>query len=124
MPRGDRTGPAGMGPQTGRAAGFCAGSDVPGFMTGGGFGRGQGGFGRGQGGFGRGQGGFGRGQGGFGRRFRAGRLPGWPPSGGWTASPEAEKETLEQEARALESSLEQIRRQIAEIDKDKDSSSK
>ncbi len=25
MPRGDQTGPRGMGPMTGRAAGFCAG---------------------------------------------------------------------------------------------------
>jgi hypothetical protein len=33
MPRGDRTGPMGMGPRTGRAAGFCAGYDVPGYMN-------------------------------------------------------------------------------------------
>lgn len=40
MPRGDRTGPAGMGPMTGRAAGYCAGYSVPGYMNtvpGGGF---------------------------------------------------------------------------------------
>jgi len=30
MPRGDRTGPQGMGPMTRRAAGYCAGYDVPG----------------------------------------------------------------------------------------------
>ena len=46
MPRGDGTGPAGMGPMTGRAAGYCAGYPVPGFMNpvgGGGFwGRGRG----------------------------------------------------------------------------------
>ncbi|MEW6379550.1 MAG: DUF5320 domain-containing protein [bacterium] len=30
MPRGDGTGPTGMGPMTGRAAGFCAGFSVPG----------------------------------------------------------------------------------------------
>ena len=46
MPGGDRTGPAGMGPQTGRAAGFCSGNDVPGSMNptvgrGGGFGGGR-----------------------------------------------------------------------------------
>jgi len=28
MPRGDRTGPLGMGPLTGRRLGFCAGSKV------------------------------------------------------------------------------------------------
>ncbi len=33
MPRGDRTGPAGMGQQTGRAAGFCAGFESPGFVN-------------------------------------------------------------------------------------------
>ena len=33
MPRGDGTGPAGLGPMTGRAAGFCAGYPVPGFMN-------------------------------------------------------------------------------------------
>ena len=33
MPRGDRTGPAGMGPMTGRAAGYCAGYSTPGFMN-------------------------------------------------------------------------------------------
>jgi len=44
MPRGDGTGPAGMGPMTGRAAGYCAGYDRPGFVNpvggrmGGGFG--------------------------------------------------------------------------------------
>jgi len=33
MPRGDGTGPMGMGPMTGRAAGYCAGFPVPGFMN-------------------------------------------------------------------------------------------
>lgn len=33
MPRGDRTGPLGLGPMTGRAAGFCAGYPVPGYMN-------------------------------------------------------------------------------------------
>ena len=33
MPRGDGTGPMGMGPMTGRAAGYCAGYPVPGFMN-------------------------------------------------------------------------------------------
>ena len=33
MPRGDGTGPMGMGPMTGRAAGFCAGYPVPGYMN-------------------------------------------------------------------------------------------
>jgi len=33
MPGGDGTGPMGMGSMTGRAAGFCAGYGVPGFMN-------------------------------------------------------------------------------------------
>jgi hypothetical protein len=40
MPRGDRTGPAGAGPMTGRGAGFCAKSNAADGQTfGGGFGR-------------------------------------------------------------------------------------
>ena len=53
MPFGDGTGPAGMGPMTGRAAGYCAGYNVPGntnpvggrsrmYGAGGFFGRGRG----------------------------------------------------------------------------------
>jgi len=45
MPRGDRTGPNGQGPMTGRGMGFCRGFNTPGFMNQG-FGRGRG-FGRG-----------------------------------------------------------------------------
>ena len=64
MPRGDRTGPQGMGPMTGRAAGYCAGYDAPGYTDpapGRGYGRGmawrRGGRGRGwQQGAGGGQG--------------------------------------------------------------------
>ena len=33
MPLGDGTGPAGFGPMTGRAAGYCAGYPVPGYMN-------------------------------------------------------------------------------------------
>jgi len=58
MPAGDRTGPMGMGPMTGRAAGYCAGYPVPGYLNPVG-GRGPGlGFGRG---YGRGRG-MGRGR--------------------------------------------------------------
>lgn len=50
MPRGDGTGPEGLGPMTGRGLGYCAGYDSPGFTKGGGRGlaRGRGrGIGRG-----------------------------------------------------------------------------
>ena len=33
MPWGDGTGPAGLGPMTGRAAGYCAGYPMPGYMN-------------------------------------------------------------------------------------------
>jgi len=33
MPLGNGTGPAGLGPMTGRAAGYCAGYTVPGYMN-------------------------------------------------------------------------------------------
>lgn len=51
MPRGDRTGPAGLGPMTGRGLGYCSGSAQPGFASGwGGRGMGRGrGWGRGMG---------------------------------------------------------------------------
>lgn len=55
MPGGDRTGPVGMGPMTGRGVGYCAGYRVPGYanpMPGRGWGRGAGfgcGWGRGAG---------------------------------------------------------------------------
>ena len=55
MPGGDRTGPRGMGPMTGRAAGYCAGFAGAGYEMGRGRGRGgYGGQGYGQG-FGRGR---------------------------------------------------------------------
>lgn len=58
MPGGDRTGPAGAGPRTGRAQGYCAGRNEPGYVTAG-AGRGgprAGGRGRGMRRRGRGQG--------------------------------------------------------------------
>ena len=33
MPYGDGTGPSGMGPMTGRAAGYCAGYSLPGYAN-------------------------------------------------------------------------------------------
>jgi len=45
MPRGDGTGPSGLGPMTGRGAGFCGGFRGPGYLNfagqGLGFGRGR-----------------------------------------------------------------------------------
>lgn len=33
MPRGDKTGPTGKGPMTGRGLGYCSGSNMPGFKN-------------------------------------------------------------------------------------------
>ncbi len=74
MPRGDQTGPNGMGPKTGRAMGFCAGFRMPGFENqtpGGGFGQGLG-MGQGFGG--------GRGRGFRNRYFATGQV-GWARGG-------------------------------------------
>jgi hypothetical protein len=98
MPGGDRTGPMGAGPMTGRAAGFCAGYAMPGHMnpTGG---RGQGFWGRGCGG------GWGRGRGvGLGAsRFN------------WAPTPEQELESLKQQASYIQGALADITRRIEEL---------
>jgi hypothetical protein len=84
MPRGDGTGPMGLGPMTGRAAGYCAGFSAPGFMNTYGYGPGMGyGFGMG---YGRGMG-FGRG---FRRSFAGGAYmnpyyAGYSPYAGYPA---------------------------------------
>lgn len=117
MPRGDRTGPAGMGPMTGRAAGFCAGFGMPGYMNPA-FARGFGmGFGRG-----RGAGGGGRG---WRNRFFATGQPGWMRygwSGGSYANmavypnQEIEKQDLKTQAEALRSELDLINKRLSEIE--------
>jgi len=48
MPGGDRTGPAGRGPMSGRSLGYCAGYSTPGYTRGYGMGLGRG-WGRGRG---------------------------------------------------------------------------
>lgn len=127
MPGGDGTGPAGMGPMTGRGAGICAGYPAPGYMNAG--------FGRG---FGRGRGG------GWGRRnwFYATGLPGWQraaygypaygagmpytmpyspaPNAPYAAgfSEEDELNALKGQAEYLEDSLEGIKRRITELEEE------
>ena len=128
MPRGDGTGPAGMGPMTGRAAGYCAGYSVPGFMNPVG---GRGGY--------RGRG-TGFGGGGRGRRnwYYATGLPGWtraargmsawggydggyapPYAFGPAPAPDAgqEKEALKQQAEYLQQSLDEINERSEQLDK-------
>ena len=104
MPGGDRTGPMGAGPRTGRGLGYCSGADDPGWTRGG---VGRGGFGLGRGGFGRGGFGFGR-----------GRCRGWGRWGGWFGpaagmDPEDERGALEQERAALERRLGSVNRVLS-----------
>ena len=111
MPRGDRTGPEGAGPMSGRGLGYCAGSDRPGSAQpayGAGMGRSRGPRG-----------------GGFGWRhlYYATGLPGWlrsrvmPPSPtvprGWTAADEAA--ALRDQAEILQGTLEQIQQRLSEL---------
>lgn len=120
MPAGDRTGPMGMGAMTGRRAGYCSRSGAPGYTSAGpGPGRGwMPGFKRG---FASGRG-FGRrfsGGGGFGWRnqFYATGLPAWARSGPYAQpNPEAERQGLQQQAEALQSQLEIIRKRLGEME--------
>ncbi len=113
MPRRDGTGPNGMGTMTGRAAGFCAGFNVPGYMNpvaGRGFGMG---FGRGRG--------FGGGGRGLRNRVCATGMPGWMRNGTSPVQfhepdPESEKEYLKNQAKAIESELEAIKKHLGELE--------
>ncbi|OGV73307.1 MAG: hypothetical protein A3K19_14535 [Lentisphaerae bacterium RIFOXYB12_FULL_65_16] len=126
MPAGDGTGPMGMGPMSGRAAGVCAGFGVPGYMNpvgGRGFGMGFGPAtglraGRG-GGFGARGGRGGCGGRGWRNRFYATGLPGWArgdvPQAAAPA-PEQELTLLKQHAEHVGNALEVIRKRIEEME--------
>ncbi len=126
MPAGDGTGPVGMGRMTGRAAGYCAGYETPGYANPGprmgmAWGRGWGG------GWG---GGWGRGRGWrhgyyatglpFWARYGYGPLAGAPPVpyGPYAAAPTKEQEiaTLRTQAEWLRDSLEAITSRIEELE--------
>ncbi len=124
MPGGDRTGPMGMGPMTGRAGGYCAGYPVPGYMNSipgyGGFGFGRG-LGRGRG-WGRG---FGRG-----RSFRGAAYPyayenPYPaaPYGLSGPTPQQEVGSLQEEAKFMQAELNAINSRIKELESGKASES-
>jgi len=123
MPGGDKTGPAGRGPMTGRAAGYCTGYGAPGYANpapgrnfGAGFRRGCGAWGRG----------FGGGRG-WRNQFYATGQPGWMRFRGYAApyeygvaysnaGPETEKKTLRSQAEVLQSELDFIKKRLAEIE--------
>ena len=120
MAGGDGTGPVGMGPMTGRAAGFCAGFGVPGYMNPM-PGRGFGGRGRGFGG------GGGRGGRGHRNRFHATGLTGWQRTAmGYGACGSAEQyipaagteqqiDALKAQAEYFEDELKGLRKRIEEL---------
>ena len=126
MPGGDGMGPMGMGPMTGRAAGFCAGYGMPGYtnpIPGQGLGMG----------FGRGRGFWGGGRGG-GRGWRnqsyatgvPGGAGGGMPYGAPYAMPYASAPTKEQEldmlkgqAEQFETTLGDIRKRLQELETEK-----
>ncbi len=109
MPGGDRTGPMGAGPMTGRGAGYCGGQNAPGYAQPGNrlglaFRRG-----------------FGGGRRGWCHRYYATGFPGWRRSGYYTApSQEQNLAWLDQEAERLKEQLDFISQQIEEIKKNKE----
>ncbi|HOP06569.1 MAG TPA: DUF5320 domain-containing protein [candidate division Zixibacteria bacterium] len=114
MPGGDKTGPLGEGPMTGRGAGYCSGNDQPGYMSNWGAGRG-GGFGRG----GR-RGGGGRG---FRHQYYATGQPGWARGRGNVpfyrepvdVAPETNEPDLSKQLSALRNEIKDLRRQLDDL---------
>jgi len=116
MPGGDRTGPMGAGPMTGRAAGYCAGNEGSGSANALG-GRGFGG-GRGCGG------GGGRGRRARRNRFYATGLSGWQraaaaptePAVAPAVSEEEGLSLLKRQADGLAGALDELKARIAELE--------
>ena len=112
MPGGDRTGPGGLGPMTGRAAGFCAGYSAPGYANpvGGRLGMG---FRRGRG--------YGRGPGwGYRRGFYAGHpayYPAQPTYGVPYANYQPQPMDAKQEMNLLESEAADIKAELDAVNK-------
>jgi Family of unknown function (DUF5320) len=117
MPRGDGTGPRGIGRSSGRGAGYCAGYDMPGFANpvpgrGSGMGSGRGG-------------GFAGGGRGWRNCFFATGLPGWMRFGGDNAmqtpamrtDPEMEKQALRTQVENLETELDFMKKRLASMDR-------
>ncbi len=114
MPAGDGTGPLGLGPMTGRAAGFCAGYRMPGYINP-------------VHGFGMGRGFFRRGGGrGWRNWFYATGLTGWQraalfgaPFASAPISREEQLDELNKQAEYFENALKEIRKRKEEIEVEK-----
>ena len=112
MPSGDRTGPEGLGPRTGRGLGYCNGYDSPGYNRG--TLRGGGGFGRR---YGRGMGrGFGRGLG-IGRRGTY--IPVIEKRNNEVVSTQDEQAYLENVLVNLEEELKRVKSRLEDLKNDK-----
>ncbi len=118
MPRGDGTGPAGLGPMTGRGLGYCAGYPYPGYMNpiGRWIGRGRG---------------VGWGGRGWRHWYRATGLPGWwrawlgyPAwgSGGYypyswvKPTPQEEKEMIKEEKEIIKEEIDLLKEQMKALE--------
>jgi hypothetical protein len=120
MPFGDRTGPWGLGPMTGRGDGYCAGYPVSGYANPGpGRGLGRGGRGRGWGrGFGRGRGwgrGFGWEPAPWGAPYGS-YAPAYGPAYAPSYDPEDDVTALKDQAKYFEEALQEIKKRIEEIE--------
>ena len=122
MPRGDRTGPEGLGPKTGRSAGYCAGYGIPGYMnptfSGRDYAAGVGFFSRGRG---------------WRHRYYATGIPGWnretygyPSLIKYPAQPsvEQEMELLQEQADFFQKQLSSIQKRISTLQKESSNKSK
>jgi hypothetical protein len=112
MPAGDRTGPYGMGPRTGRGMGYCSGYGAPGWAQ---AGPERGFYGR----FGGGRG-SGGGRGGWRGRHWSDAGPAWGrpavgPAPYGFPSREQEIDMLKEEAEWLKTQLESIHSRIDEL---------
>ena len=118
MPYGDRTGPSGEGPMTGRGAGYCSGFNRPGSANP------NRGFGFGAG-FGGGFGGRGRGHR---NQYYATGLPGWARGGRFfqqdfnpqptetESSRDDEIKILKSQSQVLENNLSALNKRITELE--------
>ncbi len=94
MPFGNRTGPMGQGPMTGRGLGFCSGSPSPGYT--------KPSFGRGRG---------------FRNWYRATGSNGWQRARmNRYPSPQQEKEMLAGEKEAIQSQIKALKEQMKELE--------
>ena len=103
MPRGDGTGPMGMGSQTGRQAGYCSDSDAPGFANARGRVGSRQGFGQGV--FGRGSG---RG------RCRSAWRQGPMPEG--VRNSTMEQQDMQPQSQSLQSTLDAINERLSRLE--------